>query len=369
MLMERLQEIQGKLMKVRSFLAEREINAVLLKKQPNFCWLTAGGLNMVGIATEVGVTSLLVTKDAHYVIANRIEAERMMREEELEALGFTLLAYEWYEDQELELVKKITGNTPVGCDVSIGGLKNIDSQFKFLRYELTAQEVERYLFLGSKVSLAIEKVLMEVSPGDTEAEITGRLSAELWQDRIDPTGYMAAADERAYLYRHPIPTMNRVKNYLMLCVNARYKGLITTVTRLVHFGSAPDSLLTQYRNNVEIECVMMANTRIGSEVRVPFLAGLEVYKNLGLPEEWKLHHQGGAMGYYARDIRVTPDSTDLVCRNQAFCWNPTISGTKSEDGFIVTPEGPVMITKPVLFPALKLEVDGQEFVKPAILIR
>jgi len=368
--MERLHEVQIKLTKVRSFLAEREITAVLLKKQPNFSWLTAGGLNMVGIATEVGVTSLLVTQDAHYVIANRIEAGRMMVEEGMEALGFTLLVYEWYEDQELELVKKITGSAaPIGSDVSIGGFINVDSQFKLLRYELAAPEIERYQFLGGKVSLAIEKVLLEVSPGDTEAEITGRLSAELWKDRIDPAGYMAAADERAYLYRHPIPTMNRVQKYLMLCINARYKGLITTVTRLIHFGPVPDSLLTQYRNNVEIECVMIANTKIGTEVRAPLLAGLEVYKSLGLPEEWKLHHQGGAMGYYARDIRVTPESTDLICRNQAFCWNPTISGTKSEDGFIITPDGPQMITKPILFPTIKLEVAGQEFVKPAILAR
>lgn len=365
--MERLEEVQIKLTRVRNFLEEKKLKAVLLKTQPNFSWLTGGGLNMVGVVTEMGVTSLLITQEAQYVIANRIEAKRMMVEEGLEDLGFTLLEHEWYEDRELELVKEIVGDVPVGCDVSAYGFINIGAQFKPLRYELTAAEIERYKFLGEKVSTAIERVLLSVKPGDTEAEITGRLSAELWKDRIDPAGYMAAADERARLYRHPIPTMNKVQKYLMLCINARYKGLITTITRLVHFGPVPSSLLNQYRDNVEIECIMIANTRIGEEMRRPLLAGIEAYARMGYHEEWKLHHQGGPMGYYARDIRVTPATSELVRENQAFCWNPTISGTKSEDGFIITSQGIIMITKPVLFPTLKLEVEGQEFVRPGIL--
>lgn len=74
------------------------------------------------------------------------------------------------------------------------------------------------------------------------------------------------------------------------------------------------------------------------------------------------------MGYYERDIRVTPDCQQIVRKNQAFCWNPTISGTKSEDGFIVTENGPIMITKPFIFPTLKIEVEGVSFVKPDLLV-
>jgi len=365
--MERLQEVKEKLTRVRNFMESNDIKVVLIKKQPNFTWLTAGGLNMVGIATEAGVTSLLVTHNEHYCISNRIEAARMMDEEGLNSLGFKLLSYEWYEDRELELVKEVTGGVKIGCDVSVGGYINVDSGIKELRYELTQGEIERYLFMGNKLSLAIEKVLTEIKPEESEAEITGRLCAELWKDRIDPVGYMAAADERAKLYRHPIPTMNRVRKYLMLCINARYKGLVTTITRLAHFGDIPESLLKQYQKNVEIECIMITNTRIGEEIRVPLLAAIEEYKKIGLPEEWKLHHQGGSMGYYARDIRVSLKNNELIRKNQAFCWNPTISGTKSEDGFIVTPDGPVMITKPVIFPTLKLNINGHDFTRPAIL--
>lgn len=367
--LDRSKETQIKLERVRTFLQEQDLSGVLIKKQPNFSWLTAGGLNMVGIATEVGMTSILVTRTDHYVIANRIEAARMMEEEGLKELGFKLLTHEWFDDKEISLVREVLGQAPVGCDIHLEGLRHIDPHIKRLRYSLTDAEIERYLFLGARTSYAIESVLSQVKPGDSEAEITGRLSEELWKDRIDPTAYMAAADERARLYRHPIPTLNRVQKYLMLCVNARYKGLITTITRFLHFGQIPRELARQYEDNVDIECLMIAKTTVGQEMNIPFLAGLKRYDELGYPNEWMLHHQGGAMGYSSRDIKVCASTTEPVQENQAFCWNPSITGTKSEDGFIATPNGPLMISNPVIFPVLRMEVEGIEFSRPAILVR
>jgi hypothetical protein len=75
------------------------------------------------------------------------------------------------------------------------------------------------------------------------------------------------------------------------------------------------------------------------------------------------------MGYDIRDTIVTAESAEEVQVDQCFCWNPSISGTKSEDGFIAQKEGFVFITKPVLFPTLKLQVDGIDFARPNILER
>lgn len=364
--MTRLEEVKIKLERVRKFMDGKGLSGMLIKKQPNFSWITAGGLNMVGIATEMGVTSVLVTKDNCYLIANKIEAPRM-KDEEIDGLGFEVVSYEWYENRELEIVKKIAGEK-VGCDSPIPGLIHVEGEFNELRYELTESEIERYLYLGEKLSRALESVLLFTKPGDVEAEIAGRISAELWKYRIDPTGFMVAADDRARLYRHPIPTMKKVERLVMVSVNARYKGLITTVTRMVHFGEPPKQLMKQYEENVEIECIMISRTKIGEKMNLPVLAAIEEYKKRGYHDEWKLHHQGGPMGYYARDIRVTPDCQQIVRKNQAFCWNPTISGTKSEDGFIVTESGPLMITKPFVFPRLELKVDSVHFIRPGMLI-
>lgn len=365
--MDRREEVRIKLNRVRKFLEENNLSALLIKKQPNFSWITAGGVNFVGIATEMGVTSVLVTEKEQFVIANKIEARRM-KDEEVGDIGFEVVEYEWYEDKEMDIVKKIVGNGKVGCDVVLPNTEFVDNIFKKLRYELTEGEIERYLYLGEKLSRIVEEVLMyETNRGETEIEIAGKISAKLWKEGIEPTAFMVSSDERVRNYRHPISKNKKIENLVMASVNARYKGLIATITRMAYFGEIPENLRKQYRDNVEIECIMVAKTKIGEEMRIPVLSAIEEYEKRGYKDEWKLHHQGGAMGYYPRDIRVTPTTTEKVYRNQAFCWNPSITGTKSEDGFIVTGKGPIMITKPIIFPTLKIEIEGMTFIKPDIL--
>ena len=194
-------------------------------------------------------------------------------------------------------------------------------------------KLERYLFLGEKLSRAIEKIALGVRPGDAECEIAGRLAAELWKDRIDPTGFQVAADERALLYRHPIPTTRLINKYVMICANARYKGLITTITRIVHIGKPDPQLIRQFTFNCEIECRMILATKPGIPISVPFQAGLEAYKEFGYEGEWERHNQGGAQGYLARDIRAVPDAKDLIEENQAICWNPFDHGNEDRGCF------------------------------------
>jgi len=44
-----------------------------------------------------------------------------------------------------------------------------------------------------------------------------------------------------------------------------------------------------------------------------------------------------------------------------------MSGTKSEDGFIVHRDGLSFITHPVLLPRIKIEIEGRVFERPDIL--
>lgn len=368
-MINRQAEIQVKQQRLRGLMAEKGLTGILLRKQPNFSWLTAGGLNMVGIATEMGVSSLLITMDGCYVIASNIEAPRMMQEEGLALLGFELLEYGWMTDAEAELVRVVTGAlSRVGCDCAYAECPNMEGDIKKLRYSLTASEVERYLFLGEELSKAVEKVALSLCPGDRECEIAGLIARELWQKRIDPVGFNIAADERASCYRHPIPTRMAAKQKLIISVNARYKGLIVSATRMVCFGRPADPLLKQFEDNLVIECRMIAATKPGVSIAVPFEAGMAAYQELGYPNEWTRHHQGGGGGYYARDYRATGQSKEIVADQQAVFWNPSIAGTKTEDGFIVTGDGPQMITGPQIFPRKEYMINGIRLLRPDLLI-
>lgn len=366
--MDRKEEIRVKEQRVRELMKLLGLDGIVFKKQSNYSWFTGGGINMVPVCTEMGFSTILVTDKEKYVIANRIEAARNMEEENLGNLGFNLLEYEWFESKEDELIKKIVPTMNVGCDVSVYSLKNIEPQIKEIRYSLLPSEIERYLWLGEKTSEAIESVLVEfVKPGQTEAEITGELARRLWKHRIDPVGYQTAADIRAYKYRHPIPTEKKLEKSLMLCVMTRKWGLIATITRMLNFGEASEKFRKQFRDNVFIECAMIAATLPGEKTGKIFNRSRDLYEELGYHDEWKLHHQGGAMGYDARDYICSSESEEVVQENQCFCWNPSISGSKSEDAIIAMKNGFEFVTKPVIFPELKIEVDGITFKRPGLL--
>ena len=362
-----LGEIQEKERRVREFLKVRNLQALLLKRQANFSWLTGGGLNMVGIATEVGATSLLITENEKFLISNNIEASRMVIEERLETQGFQVRSFPWYEDRELFLVKEIVGKGALGCDVPFPGAVALAEDVARLRYSLTADERVRYRWLGARVSSALENTVAATEKGEKESEVVGRLCRELWKDRIDPITLMSAADERISNFRHPIPTEKRVEKCLMVSVNARKWGLIVSLTRFVHFGKLPQELREKYEANVFIDCTFMAASRPGIPAREVLRKGINAYGAKGYPEEWKLHHQGGSIGYTGRDYRVNFETMDIIQENQAFTWNPSLAGVKSEDTILVASRGVELITKPVLYPTLAWEVEGNTFVRPNIL--
>ncbi|HNT37236.1 MAG TPA: peptidase M24, partial [bacterium] len=93
--------------------------------------------------------------------------------------------------------------------------------------------------------------------------------------------------------------------------------------------------------------------------------GVEAYKAVGFPDEWKLHHQGGATGYEGRDFKGSFTSHQTVQPNQAVAWNPSITGTKSEDTFLCTESGNVLVTQAKNWPMVS--VSGFEFERPGIL--
>jgi Xaa-Pro aminopeptidase len=360
-------EIKEKERRVREFLRSKNLKALLLKRQANFSWMTCGGLNLVGITTEVGATSLLIIEKAKFVISNNIESPRMTEEEGLTKQGFIVKTFPWYEDQEVSIVRELIGEGPLGSDVPFQNAIVVADDVARLRYSLTPEEVERYRWLGEKVSLALERTMIAGRPGEKESEVVGRLCSEIWKDRIDPVTLMSAADDRVFQFRHPIPTERRIEKYLMVSVIARKWGLNVSLTRFVHFGKLTQELKEKYEANVFIDCTFMAHTRPGIPAREVLQKGIDTYQRMGYPEEWKFHHQGGSIGYTGRDYRVNSKTSDMIQENQAFTWNPSITGTKSEDTILATSKGPEMITRPLLYPTLSMTVEGISFIRPALL--
>lgn len=360
------EEIAYKKQLIRKLIEELKLDGIYLKKSSNFAWITGGGYNIVGLATEIGIAGVLITPAKEYVVCQNIEAPRMEKEEMLAAQGYEIKSFPWYEDQEAALVASLAGKT-IGADHGLPGAQDISGKINPLRYSLTSWEVERYKEQGRLTALAAEETARDIRPGETEYSVIGRLSEKLWSQGMDFIVAFCAADERISLFRHPVATNRKIEQRAMISVNSRRKGLIVSITRFVQFGKVPEKLKQIYWDNVYVDSAMMAATQPGKPAVEAFLAGLEAYKEKGRPEEYKLHHQGGSIGYIGRDYKVTFNTKEIVRENQGFTWNPSITGAKSEDTMLATSAGPVILSEPVTFPVLTMQKGGYTFRRPDIL--
>lgn len=366
----RVTEIECKVRRLQEAMTARGLDAVMINKSNNFAWITAGCNNIITRYSEEGVITAVITKEGErYAFLNCIEERRAKDEEKLEELGFVIKSQPWYENNSLAYMKEVTGNGTYGSDVTFPGAVDVNDMINICQYSLTENDIARYLYLGETFSKALEECLARVKPGDMELDIAGRINEALWQYNMDPVLFLVAGDERITKYRHCIPTENRIKKRLMVSCNGRYKGLVTKTTRFVNFGEPEEGFLKQYEDTLDIENKMIEATVAGvDDIAVQRMAK-ELYAQKGYPDMWKVHHQGGPQGYSNGYYLVTEEKHGIVQPNQCYCYNPSITGTKTEDGFIVTEEGPVMITRPVVFPKIEADIRGVRIERPGVLIK
>lgn len=355
--------------RVRSLLTHLNLSAVLLRRVSGFAWLTGGLDDHVNVASETGVASLLVTPERTYLFTTNIEAERLWREEGLRNAGYELVVNNWWQDPA-PWSKLVSG--PIGADGNYPGVQNISGELARLRYSLTGDEIERFRWLGRTTGGILQEVTAGLTPGLTEHEIAGRLAGPLLTQGIWPTVLLVATDERVYDYRHPIPIDKRLERYAMTVIGARRWGLCVSATRLVHIGPVPAELRRKSQATAVIDATFYTASRPGAHVADIFRRAQAAYAAAGYADEWTKHHQGGACGYEARDYRGLPDSNEVVVANQAFAWNPSISGAKGEDTIIVSDAGAngagfEVISAAPGWPMQTATVDGQTVERPAIL--
>ena len=186
--------------------------------------------------------------------------------------------------------------------------------------------------------------MLSLKAGTSELELAGLLSQMLWKYGIEPTTLLIAFDERIKKYRHPLPTKNILSKTAMASICVRYKGLFISSTRLVNIGEISDELKAKHNAVCAVDAVMITETVKGAKFGDIFEKVKAEYKNGGYADQWQYHHQGGLTGYVGREMRILPNSDFTVAENQAYAYNPTITGTKNEDTIITTGSGNKVIT-------------------------
>ncbi|HEY3109220.1 MAG TPA: M24 family metallopeptidase, partial [Chloroflexota bacterium] len=349
-----------------------------LTRQDNFAWLTGGRDNHVSQGSDAGVASLLVTADRRVALTNRIEAGRL-RDEEIGDQGWDWQVFDWFRPGQLEAaVRAVVGDGPVGVDSPFAGLPDptagnplrpLDRAFDELRADLTPEELRRYHEVGRICTEAIQHTCQTVHTNLTELEIAAELMRRVRAEGARPSVVLIATDERIDKYRHPIPTDKRLHNYAMLVLGGSKWGLNVSITRFVALHALNDELKRRWRQVSQVAAYFTLATRPGRPWAEIFRGATELYAELGYPGEHELHHQGGPTGYRGRDFLATFDSPGVVAPHQAAAWNPSITGTKSEDTIVVSEDGHRFLTRNGEWPMLTVEHAGQRMEFADVLIR
>lgn len=351
--MNRFQEIPQKLILIREMLTANNLNGVVIRKQANFSWLTAGGRGFIGFASEMACACIVVTGGHFCLAANNIESRRLL-DEELKDVSIDSVVLPWHNDYDM--------NTQLSW--KFGELTDdtaMDAWFKQSRVLLCASEIERYEQAGAQVAQLLERVCMETVQSTTEFEIAGEISKKMWCAGLEPITVLVAADERSKLVRHYVPTAKQTTEGFIASVCIRAGGLVVSATRAVAFT---DGFAKRYNALLRVEQVAFDMTRKGSSISDVLSALKVAYKQNGLPQEWENHHQGGVTGYLAREYRADDKQETIICNNMTFAWNPSAVGAKCEDTILLQ-DGAIKILTPSApgWPVVQIG----EYIRPDIL--
>ncbi len=358
-------DAQKKLEQVRKLLADRKLDVILINRISNFAWLTDGANCYVNTASDFGVASLVVTADNVYLVTNNIEAPRLEAEEPLADLAPKYMVAPWHIPNPA--IAELTKGRKVGADSPLADAIDLTTDFIDLRTQLTPAEGERFAQLGGICAQAMDAAIRQVKPGMTEYEIAAILGRETLARQAWPIVNLIAVDERIFNVRHPIPTGKRMQKYAMLVLCGRRQGLVASITRLVHFGQLPAELQEKQVACAAVDATFITHTRPGARLGEILQMASDAYANHGFQGEWEYHHQGGPASYEPRDFLATPDSMAQVYAGQAYAWNPSIAGVKSEDTILVRAEGNQVLTTIQGWPMLDVTIGGNTLQRPAIL--
>jgi antitoxin VapB len=349
--------------RLQHLMDRHNVDAVWLANSANVAWASCGTRPYIDTSSEQGVATLLVTRDQRFMLTNNIESERLRTEE-----GFAdweIMVEPWYETSRQPA--QLVAGRRWAADRAAAGAVDVSDDLIELRAPLTDAEVERYRALGRDAGAALGDVARQITPGMREYEVAGQIAAATHRIGAVPIVVLVSSDERMDVIRHPLPTAKRIERRALVVVCARRHGLIANLTRIVHFGPIPAPYEQRMRAVAQIETATIAATRPGARISDVFARIKDAYREVGFADEWRNHHQGGACSYGGRDYLATAHSDEIVRAPQAFAWNPSVPGAKSEDTVLISVEGADVITPSSGWPTVSFTIDGVTLDRPMML--
>lgn len=351
---------------LRQWMDKKGFDGVIISTADNFAWITSGGNSKVINDSEGGVGHIVITKDHQYLVSMYMDSDRLT-DDQLPGQGYELVTMYWYEGDEKNKAKSMAGKR-VGADTQIPGTENINYDLINMQWPLTNLELERYRWLGQQQSDVLEKILNAVQPGMSEIEILKQMEIEFIKRGIKLDVPICGSDERISKYRHILATDKKLEKYLLLGPVISRWGLHSLCSRSVHFGQPPSEIEKAFLAAATIEGRLFSELREGLKFSKIFELQKKWYADVGYPDGWNYHFQGGPTGYVIIDCGKN-QTDETVCAPQPFSWFTTIKGAKVEELAILTKEGLEIASLGKNWPVIEVDTDKGKYPVPGMLIR
>ncbi len=384
--MNRATEFRAKHERIVGLLDRAGLDGLLLRSRANLSWLGSGPADgsalesVQGSRSEIwhqsdtGVMAFVVSRERVTLITENIELPRLLRDE-FSDLDLDVVAQPWHESDVVRatiesmpgqprIIATDLADAPLVHALQRHGVSLLDlrEEIMQLRASLLPRELDRYRWLGATAARVMTEVCRDVRPGTPESAVVAEAHRQLHSFGIAQEVDIVCADDRLWQDRHGLYSDRLIERIAMVVFCAHKWGLVANLTRMIHFGPVPDALSDRHRSVANLDRRIMDATRPGAALADIFTNTLiPGYADMGEPDAWRDHHQGGSTGYSGRDQRVTPTIEGIVQTNQAFAWNPSLPGAKSEDTFVVNERGADVLTLDDRWP--RYEESG----RPAIL--
>ena len=81
---------------VREYLQRNGLDGLLISTREHFAWVTGGGDSHVVFNSNVGFGTLVITRDQAYLVAQSMDAQRLLAEQ-ADGQGYELVVMRWYD--------------------------------------------------------------------------------------------------------------------------------------------------------------------------------------------------------------------------------------------------------------------------------
>jgi len=360
-------EAKEKEKRLRTALSASGYDSVIITRRSNFAWMACGGDAVSSRVSRTSPVYLVVTPQKKYAVGYSMDLPWVM-EDALGDLDYEAVAMQPFgktpEEKSLELAE---GN--VASDDSFLGIDDINADIIRLHEPYTPEEMARYRQLAKDCSEIQAELAHWVEPGMTERYVLAR-TWQLYLERGIEGHYMfVGSDDRIKRFRHPIPSDKPIEKVVLLAPGVARWGLLASTSRIICFGKPSEDLRDRFNVAATIQAALLARTQPGMHLTSLFKLIVDLFEQLGYPEERYNHFHGGPVGYWAGYAERMQDPDETVKPDMAFLYYLTIAGVHCEELMLVDDQGAEYVSIDPDWPMLEIEFEGNTASVPDIYVR